>query len=126
MSNTCGIDFHFANDIGKRSRVNNPCSKTGKLTKVVVVDAEYAGEIQQQEDAVSIFDCIDEEDGALLITNEILHKLFVKQFRVVSENGKWVYQVFLEFYFVSEWVSRWVDPDFSDEEEEEYFTKMVD
>ena len=59
LNNTCGISFNFDD-----------------------------GETPHQEDAVSIFEETDHEGNAQIITNKILHKLFVKEFKVVSETGR--------------------------------------
>ena len=59
LNNTCGISFNFDD-----------------------------GETPQQEASAGIFEETDQEGNAVLITNKILHKLFVKEFKVVSETGR--------------------------------------
>ena len=76
LNNTCGLSFNFENE-------------TVENVVVETVDADADdGETPQEEDSVSIFEETDQEGGALLITNKILHKLFVKEFKVVSETGR--------------------------------------
>ena len=108
LSNTCGLSFNFENDKDKPSRTSSKTSRDSEPEVVVVetVDADADdGETPQDEDSVSIFDETDQEGGAVLITNKILHKLFVKEFKVVSETGRWVYSLFKLGLFFSPMIS---------------------
>ena len=91
LSNTCGLSFNFENEKDKSSRTSSMTSRDSEPEVVVVetVDADGDdGETPQEEDSVSIFEETDQEGGALLITNKILHKLFVKEFKVVCDTGR--------------------------------------
>ena len=91
LNNTCGLSFNFENDKDEPSRTSSKTSRDSEPQVVVVetvgADTDH-GETPNQEDSVSIFEETDQEGGALLITNTILHKLFVKKFKVVSEAGR--------------------------------------
>ena len=91
LNNTCGLSFNFENDKDKPSRTSSRTSRDSEPEVVVVetVDADGdAGETPQEEDSVSIFEETDQEGNAVFITNKILHKLFVKEFKVVCETGR--------------------------------------
>ena len=91
LNNTCGLSFNFENDKDNSSRTSSETSRDSEPEVVVVetVDADGDdGETPQDEESVSIFEETDQEGGALLITNKILHKLFVKEFKVVCETGR--------------------------------------
>ena len=91
LNNTCGLSFNYEKDQDKPSRTSSKTSRDSEPEVVVVetVDADGDdGETPQEEDSVSIFEETDQEGNAVLITNKILHKLFVKEFKVVSEAGR--------------------------------------
>jgi len=103
-ANTCGIDFHFEND-----------KVEGALAEVEVKENEENIPLNSRvetEDVPEESSSIVEDDSTSIITDEeprgdkyfefrVLEKLFISEFKVVSEEG------------------RWVDPQFGDENQEE-------
>ena len=87
LNNTCGLSFNFENDKDEPSRTSRDSEPEVVVVETVDADGED-GETPQDEESVSIFEETDQEGGAQIITNEILHKLFVKEFKVVSEAGR--------------------------------------
>ena len=88
LNNTCGLSFNFENDKDKSSRTSRDSEPEVVVVETVDADADDGGETPQEEESVSIFEETDQEGGAQIITNKILHKLFVKEFKVVSEAGR--------------------------------------
>ena len=75
-SNTCGIDFHFANDTEESSRGRD--------------------DENPQVDSVGIFDAENQKRNIDNVNNGII-KLFEKEFKVVSEDGRKVHSLQLTF-----------------------------
>ena len=89
-SNTCGIDFHFANDTEERSRTSSTSSPPAdvQLAGAASAEAALSADEDPQVDSVSIFDVEEPKSSIPIVNNEILNKLFVKEFKVVSEEGR--------------------------------------
>ena len=86
-SNTCGIDFHFANDTDESSRTRSASA---------LPDADDLPQI----DSLSIFDA--EDPNSIPIAYKlflILNKKFVKEFKVVSELGRLEHSLFFSFQY---------------------------
>ena len=89
-SNTCGIDFHFANDTEERSQVSSTSSAPAvvELAGAASAEAALSADEDPQVDSVSILNAEEPESSIPIVNNEILNKLFVKEFKVMSEVGR--------------------------------------
>ena len=95
-SNTCGIDFHFANDTEESSQASSTSSPPADA-ELAGAAAEHAGAAAEdpQVDSVSIFNAENQKSN---IDKGILDKLFVKEFKVVSEEGRWKHLHLVEMF----------------------------
>ena len=97
-SNTCGIYFHFANDTEERSRTSSTSSPPAdvQLAGAASAEAALSADEDPQVDSVSIFDVEEPKSSIPIVNNEILNKLFVKEFKVMSEVGRWEHSHLVE------------------------------
>ena len=96
-SNTCGIYFHFANDTEERSRTSSTSSPPAdvQLAGAASAEAALSADEDPQVDSVSIFNAENQKSN---IDKGILDKLFVKEFKVVSEEGRWKHLHLVEMF----------------------------
>ena len=87
-SNTCGIDFHFENEKKECFRRINSTSSAPADLVVEHAGADAVSDEVPQVDSVSIVDAEQPENSTPIIDNGILRKLFVKEFKMMSEQGR--------------------------------------
>ena len=89
-ANTCGIDFHFANDqeeVDVENEESIPLNpRSSSTSRVETEDAPEESSSSAEDDSTSII--TDEEPrGDKFFEFRVLEELFISEFRVVSEEG---------------------------------------
>ena len=95
-ANTCGIDFHFANDLeevdveeneNEESIPLNSQSNSTSRVETEDVPEESSSSDETDDDSKSVIND-DEPRGDKYFEFKVLEELFISEFKVVSEEGR--------------------------------------